>query len=219
MKKTINLGAYGWSHKHWLESFYPDDLPVGGEEDWRLAYYSNEFDAVMVPADYWLSGQVSDCEDWMDSVHPEFQFFVECDFGLPDQDVLKKLSGVLDVLKPQLSALVFINTDKDESDVKDTAVLKNQLIKLADSMGVDVLGEDLDRATKSPRFTYFEDELKDLRIARAFVDQFAGQFTEQFSEQRDDGDSATDAVIIVKHPQLKAENLSKFKSVLEIMGY
>lgn len=215
MKKTINLAAYGWSHEHWLESFYPDDLPVGGDEDWRLAYYSNEFDAVMVPADYWQARQVSDCEDWMDSVHPEFRFFVECDLGLHDQIALKKISGVLEVLKSQLSALVFVNTNMEASDIKDTAALKNQLIKLADSMDIEVLGEGSGRATKSPRFTFFEDELRDLRAARIFVDQFAAQL----AEQQDDGDSAADAVIIVKHPQLQAENLSKFKSVLEIMGY
>ena len=61
LKKTINPGAYGWRHKHWLESFYPEDLPVNGSEDWRLSYYSNEFNTVMVPCDYWKSGESIDC--------------------------------------------------------------------------------------------------------------------------------------------------------------
>jgi len=52
LKQTINLGAYGWRHGRWSGTFYPDDLPMADDEDWRLAYYSNEFNAVMVPADY-----------------------------------------------------------------------------------------------------------------------------------------------------------------------
>lgn len=33
------IGALGWQHEAWQESFYPDDLPP----EWRLGYYSNEF--------------------------------------------------------------------------------------------------------------------------------------------------------------------------------
>ena len=52
LKQMMNLGAYGWRHKHWSNTFYPEDLPVDADDDWRLAYYSNEFNAVLVPADY-----------------------------------------------------------------------------------------------------------------------------------------------------------------------
>jgi len=36
------VGARGWEHAQWLETYYPDDLP----EDWQLDYYANEFGCV-----------------------------------------------------------------------------------------------------------------------------------------------------------------------------
>lgn len=44
------IGACDWRYPQWSGGFYPDDLP----EDWRLAYYGNEFPVVLVPADYRL---------------------------------------------------------------------------------------------------------------------------------------------------------------------
>ncbi|VAW50835.1 hypothetical protein MNBD_GAMMA06-453, partial [hydrothermal vent metagenome] len=60
VKQKIIPGAYGWRQKHWSNSFYPEDLPA--EDDWRLTYYSNEFDVVLVPADYWQAGKINTCE-------------------------------------------------------------------------------------------------------------------------------------------------------------
>ena len=77
MRQSINLGAYGWRQPHWDNGFYPEDLPVDGPDDWRLTYYSNEFNTVLVPADYWQTSEKADCGIWLDAVHDEFQFFVE----------------------------------------------------------------------------------------------------------------------------------------------
>ena len=112
MKQNINIGAYGWRHSHWLNDFYPDDMPVAGEEDWRLAYYSNEFNTVLVPADYWQSqseqAQAVDCECWLDDVNDEFQFFVECHGGMFEHVSSDEMIKQLEILQPQLSALVFL---------------------------------------------------------------------------------------------------------------
>ena len=228
MKQSIILGAYGWRHRHWSGPFYPEDLPVGGCEDWRLAYYSNEFNAVLVPADYWQSEQVNDCEDWVDSVHPEFQFFVECHQRMFDSISPDDLTESLKMLAPQLSALVFLGDDRQISDT-----VKNQFIELADSLEVEVIGAELDTAIQSEshgiwrpggqsdseykkplssRLAFVEDELSDLRAARAYVEQYVAHLN-------DNEMGAVEATIIVKHPQLQACNLSKFRSVLEIMGF
>lgn len=230
MKQTINLGAYGWRHSHWSRSFYPEDLPVEGDEDWRLAYYSNEFDSVLVPAAYWQgnclqAGQINDCEEWLDSVHEDFQFFVECHASMFDSVSLADLTESLKILKPQLSALVFLDENQQGSDsicpsaIRPGAVcpdaIKQQFIKLADVLAVDVFGLEPGSAIRSnaqSAFAFIEDELSDLRSARACVEQFAAQIN-------DDEANASQATIIVHHPQLQAGNLSKFRSVLEIMGY
>ena len=49
----ILIGAYGWLHQAWQDSFYPDGLP----EDWQLGYYSNEFPVIMLPAAYGQQGE------------------------------------------------------------------------------------------------------------------------------------------------------------------
>jgi uncharacterized protein YecE (DUF72 family) len=47
--RAIHLGVRGWDHDSWRGRFYPDDLP----EDWRLAYYANEFSCVWLDFDAW----------------------------------------------------------------------------------------------------------------------------------------------------------------------
>ncbi len=236
LKLSINLGAYGWRYEHWLTTFYPDDLPVDDDEDWRLTYYSNEFNAVLVPVDYWQATPVNDCEDWLDSVHSAFQFFVECDAAMFERISPADLSRALEILAPQLSALIFL--DKSQLIPDD---MQKQFIALADSLEIEVLGLEAGSAepssamkiwrpneaisedasggqpaisqelSKSSNFAFIEDELSDLRLARAMVEQFAMNIGENTSSK--------EATIIVNHPQLQAENLGKFRSVLDIMGY
>ena len=217
MKQSLNLGACGWAHKHWAESFYPEDLPVADDDDWRLSYYSNEYNTVLVPANYWQSEPATDCADWLDSVHADFRFFVECRASMLETISLAALSDALKALKPQLSALVFLDESQAVSDVTG-----EPFVELAQSLDVELLGElpgtSQAAAQKIWRpeaqisgacFALIEDDLSDLRAARAMVEQFVAQVE----------DGADELIIIIDHPQLPAENLSKFRSVLEIMGY
>ena len=236
MKPAINLGAYGWRYEHWSKSFYPDDLPVDGDEDWRLAYYSNEFNAVLVPVDYWQAVSINSCEDWLDSVHSDFQFFVECDGEMFDRVSWAELSRCLEMLSPQLSALVFLD---DEQLIPGE--VKRQFVMLADSLGIEVFGLQSGSAASSPvkkiwrangesgredsgaqpailqelskpsNFAFIEDELSDLRLVRAMVEQFVLTIGDEVN--------SGEATIIVNHPQLQGGNLGKFRSMLDIMGY
>jgi len=69
----ITVAARGWSYPAWSESFYPDDLP----EDWHLAYYSNEFRAVMVPAAEFANVDPLEVERWVEDVVEGFEFYLE----------------------------------------------------------------------------------------------------------------------------------------------
>jgi len=203
LKQTINLGACGWRQTHWSGTFYPEDLPMADDDDWRLAYYSNEFNAVLVPADYWLDARGTDCETWLDSVHADFKFFVQCRVSMLDNLSLADLTAALKKLSPQLSALVFL----DEAQLM-SASAKQPFIELAGSLQVEVF----DPAAGKPDFLLLEDDLSDLRASGAAVEQFAAQ-------TEDNRSSSSEATIIVDHAQLPAANLSKFRSMLEIMGY
>lgn len=67
------VAARGWRHEGWQSCFYPEDLP----EDWRLSYYSNEFRAVVVPAEYWPGVDEAEVERWVEDTGEAFQFFLE----------------------------------------------------------------------------------------------------------------------------------------------
>jgi hypothetical protein len=100
-------------------------------------------------------------------------------------------------------------------------------VELAESLGVELLGalpgagqrvatEKIWRPETQVTgacFALIEDDLSDLRAARLMVEQFVAQL---------DGvakDGIDELTIIIDHPQLQAANLSKFRSMLEIMGY
>jgi hypothetical protein len=227
LKHDIRLGAYGWRHKHWLNTFYPEDLP----EDWQLTYYANEFNTVLVPADYWRVNEPPDCEHWLDSVHDDFRFFVECHAGMLDYVSLSELSECLKALQPQLSALVFLD-DKQQM----SASVKNQFYTLIDLLRVDVFasGALLDSNTGgiwrqdcgqqekmvSSSFGFIENDLSDLRAARALIENFAAQLENADEQPENQPEKQSgEAAIIVFAPQLQANDLSRFRSVLEIMGY
>lgn len=218
MKQDINLGAYGWRQAHWMGSFYPEDLPV----DWQLTYYSNEFNAVLVPAYYWQEAEVPDGEDWLDSVHEGFRFFVECHVDMFDHISSAELETQLKHLQPQLSGLVFLDEKQSVS-----ASRANEIARLASSLAVAVFGsknlidlpgpgqvENIWRAgrTQAATLAYIENDLTDLRSVRTLIDDFAGLIKNTDLQQ-------ADASIIVQHPQLQAGDLAKLRSVIEIMGY
>jgi hypothetical protein len=214
MKPHINLGAYGWRHAHWLDTFYPPDLP----QDWQLTYYSNEFNAVMVPADYWHTDTGPDYADWLDNVHPGFQFFVECHARMLDQISSAVLGEYLENLRPQLSALVFL----DDRQQMPEAV-KDQFAALIEILEVDVFGQvslpglkkkavwQVDKP-QSSNFAWLENDLRDLKEARKIIENFV-------AVSHDDRPMSSQAAVIVHHPHLQAGDLSKFRSLIEIMGY
>lgn len=62
----IDMGALDWMGPDWLASYYPPDLP----EDWRLAYYANEYrcaGTAQTPASVlaqWAAGLPADFALW-----------------------------------------------------------------------------------------------------------------------------------------------------------
>lgn len=218
--KTLNiqLGAYGWQHAHWLSRFYPEDLP----EDWQLMYYNNEFNSVLVPAAYWQTHSIDDCVEWIGNVHENFRFFVECHVDMFAHVSKQALSAALQVLQPQLSALVFPDAKQPMSEP-----VKKDFLDMIDLFGVDVRsaggwfdsqqdshvgGIWRDTDSEASNFALMENNLTDLRVARVLVEQFVAAL--------ESGEKSPEvATIIVNHPQLQADDLSKFRAVLDLIGY
>ena len=199
-KPDIQAGAYGWLHRHWQGSYYPDDLP----EDWQLGYYSNDFNTVLVPAVDLVAnlagGQALSIEDWLDEVHENFRFYIECNAALLDAVGSEALIEHLGTLQPQLAALVAASAGDAEAQAAS-------LLRLSDALSVPLYAGD----SASDLFL-LNGELKDLRQARAQIEPFLQQL-----ENRPQAEAP--AAIFVRHPKLQAADLGRFRAMLEVMGY
>ena len=67
------VGAFGWNHESWCGTYYPPDLPP----EWRLAYYANDFNGVLVPAAQWQTVSAADGHAWAEDVQISFRFLFE----------------------------------------------------------------------------------------------------------------------------------------------
>ena len=221
--KSLNIGAYGWKHESWSGGFYPEDLP----QDWQLTYYSNAFNCVLVPVEYWCEQEMPDCEEWLENVHDEFRFHIACDERLLECVPLEELKASLNILKPVLASLVFLPAD---SPMSEAGV--RQYESLIESLGVEVFGADtiFDQAlfdlgggiwqkqgdSLTARFACIDDDVSDMREARKIVEAFVQQLPA--GAETAESDLANEATLIVANPRLEAETLSKLRSVVEIMG-
>jgi hypothetical protein len=102
LNDNINVGTYGWRHSHWLSGFYHEDMP----QEWQLAYYSNEFNCVLVPADYWQADHGYDCDSWLDDVHEDFVFYLELPATLATDSAKQQFLQQVSLLQPQLAGIV-----------------------------------------------------------------------------------------------------------------
>ncbi len=77
MNQVIYLGARDWLGSNWEAGLYPADLP----EDWRLAYFSSQFNCVWLEAEQWRSVTGPEFMKWCEDVHSRFLFLLAADPG------------------------------------------------------------------------------------------------------------------------------------------
>lgn len=110
----INVGAWGWKHVSWEQDvFYPDDLPA----DWRLAYYSNEFDLVVIPASYW---DETEEENWLDDVEDDFVFFIDWPVT-GSEEIINRCRTFIDQAGRQIGSILLDNqllSDQSQNQLK-----------------------------------------------------------------------------------------------------
>jgi hypothetical protein len=101
---TIALGAWDWRHTEWNGRFYADDLP----EEWRLTFYSNEFDAVGLYAAGWVTAPISEMEQWVEDTHEGFRFHLVMPSMVlkGDEDVFAGIAERLALLQPRLGSIL-----------------------------------------------------------------------------------------------------------------
>ena len=105
MSDRLLLGFAGWP-LIWPD-YFPEDLP----EDWQLAYYSNDADALVLSADELDAIDTEDLEEWCDDLPEYFRFYLKvdalADVSAEDIEVLGEHLGAF--LLPESAA----NSDND----------------------------------------------------------------------------------------------------------
>ena len=125
--KTLEIGAFGWLHPGWDDSYYPEDLP----EDWRLDFYSHHFNVLLMPCDDWKQVSQDDVEQWLSDVKSDFVFFLQLS-RVPDQATMQQLQMIKGVLAERLTGLVW-QGDSDVLQSGDIAVLQGIAAVLIDN--------------------------------------------------------------------------------------
>jgi uncharacterized protein YecE (DUF72 family) len=69
-KGKLRIGTSGWSYRHWLGVFYPEDLKPAK----FLEFYTQHFDCVELNASFYRLPNEKTVESWVKRTPPEFRF-------------------------------------------------------------------------------------------------------------------------------------------------
>jgi len=227
---NINVGAYGWRHPHWLGEFYHEDLP----QEWQLNYYSNVFNCVLVPADYWHAEQGYACETWLDDVHEDFVFYLQLPENLPTYAVKEKYLQQIALLRPRIAGIVinekfciasnvlwleslaavaplYLNGlwDFNEANCQSLDLQKKVVYQVWSEIFLQASNTAKTSVLMGP-LAILHDDLSDLRRCRQTLESY-------FDYIRSDDVHLIHSIIVI-HPTLSAERLSQIRAVIEIMG-
>lgn len=99
-EKPLLFGCADWQHARWEAEYYPADLPA----DWRLSYYANDMDCVLLPEQCWRGVDAAVLEGWREDVAPGFLFFLESSIAAGDEAALGQASALGSALGGVVSA-------------------------------------------------------------------------------------------------------------------
>lgn len=121
----VYIGASGWLHSQWDEHFYPEDLP----QDWKLAYYGNEFPVVSVTEKEWQQG--GEVSDWLEDTEDSPLFICELPLENISSELLMKAQPYLEKInqlgKRCLGIVCHLNNNVSPDEVNLLLQKCNQL--------------------------------------------------------------------------------------------
>ena len=78
----VLICASGFIHPDWDENYYPSDIP----EEWKLAYYANDFTAVVLPEAIWRNTKPELLEEWLEDIDDAFRVYLRVTTQMPDKN-------------------------------------------------------------------------------------------------------------------------------------
>ena len=100
--KALLLGTAGWARAAWASDYYPDDLPA----DWRLGYYANDCDCMLLAEEDWQSIDADEFAEQLEELPSAFRCFVQLPARLKRAD-----AAVIDRLDARHAVLLVDRVD------------------------------------------------------------------------------------------------------------
>ena len=101
MTAEIRIGTSGWHYRHWVGTFYPDDLKPAR----MFEYYQRFFDTVELNNSFYRLPTPEAFQTWRDAAAPDFRFAVKGSRFLTHNKKLKEPQQALDNLLPRAELL------------------------------------------------------------------------------------------------------------------
>jgi len=190
--ENLQIGARGWRHAHWQDSYYPDDLP----EEWQLTFYANDFSVVLVPVEYWDKQNGYDLESWLDEVEEDFSFYLEAP-SFNDEAESHLFQSQCQLMGEQLGGVLIT----EMGNVTDLEV-PCPVVKNSAAINVKSNAEKLD-------IGLITQDYSDLRKIRTWLESFDKQSV------------ASQKVVFVTNldtPDVNVNTILEIKTLIEMMG-
>jgi hypothetical protein len=204
MGYSISVGVFDWARFARADMFYPDDIP----EEWKLAYYSNEFETACVNvAD--LPEQRELWEEWVEDLPASFELalYLEHSAQLP------KLQQLLQIQACPVTSIIV-------SAQAGNNLLQKDYLPAVLSAGKDAPGVAVNAQQQiwSPQnvsaanagYALFP-SCENLRQCRAWIEQWLSTTEPEKSVQ--------EKTLWLQGAQTSYSQLSDIRTMVELMGY
>lgn len=137
-KPQVVASTIGFEQAQWNAHYYPEDCP----EDWRFAYFMNDFRAVYLPADVW-HGKPEAIQAMAEELDETFELVLEWPY--PHQGDIDAILHQLSPLERNIANIVFkLQSDGDGDG--DTA-LKQAISAVSKHYAVSLNSDNLTNKT------------------------------------------------------------------------
>ena len=201
----VAIGVVGWDFPAWSKTYYPEDIP----EDWKLAFYANDFAAVVLPESVWGGDAVEALEETVQDLDEGFRFYCLAQSRWPSGE---ELSSVKRVLKSHLQGFLVERTapPEDLQLVEPELAIVPADMNLKADLQVKFWAEITDTTDKP------------LHVIRLTDDNDLKTLRQQFDKVRQQLVSDDDIMILVSSAEPESapdiEFLQQLRTLLELMS-
>jgi len=208
----LQIGVYGWRHKSWLGTLYPEDLP----ESWQLDYLSNVCRVVLVPQTEWQAWTPLAVQEMSDSIGDELKIYLalhnDLNGGVENAQTIAQLTQIISVLNSSVVGFVIWS----ESPFTQLTLLQRPITLLSSNVclpgwqwhreGEWLSGHSLGLVSCLP-----SDGKNKVALLKSFIESLPSQLIEQAEVQ--------EVSFVVGGESVVMQQVLELKTISELLGY